>query len=117
MALLGCIADDLTSATDLALMLAREGMRTVQVNGLPEAATPVPEADALVVALKSRTVPPSDAVAWSLAALQWLRAAGAPRLDRKSVVVGKSVAVRVALGGRSIIKKKNTHRHTDHPPT
>ncbi|WP_409527066.1 four-carbon acid sugar kinase family protein [Rhizobium sp. P32RR-XVIII] len=27
--LLGAIADDLTGATDLALMLAREGMRTI----------------------------------------------------------------------------------------
>src|SRR3546814_4991522 len=79
MTLLGCIADDLTGATDLALMLAREGMRTVQVNGLPENNMLVPEVDALVVALKSRTVPASDAVDWSLAALDWLRAAGAQR--------------------------------------
>src|SRR3546814_12613732 len=28
-------------------------------------------------------------------------------IDRKSVVLGKSVSVRVDLGGRSIIKKKN----------
>src|SRR3546814_15547686 len=33
-------------------------------------------------------------------------------LDRKSVVSGKSVSVRVDLGGRSIIKKKNT-QHTN----
>ncbi|SLN65190.1 3-oxo-tetronate kinase [Oceanibacterium hippocampi] len=77
--LLGCIADDLTGATDLALMLAREGMRTVQVNGLPEACAPAPEADAIVVALKSRTVEAAEAVSWSLAALDWLRAAGARR--------------------------------------
>ena len=77
--LLGCIADDLTGATDLALMLAREGMRTVQVNGLPDAEAPVPEADAIVVALKSRTIDPAQAVDWSLAALNWLRSAGAER--------------------------------------
>ena len=34
---LGCIADDLTGATDLALMLYRGGLRTVQTIGLPEA--------------------------------------------------------------------------------
>src|SRR3546814_17381062 len=35
--------------------------------------------------------------------------AGAPALrDRKSVVSGKSVSVRVDLGGRRIIKKQNT---------
>ena len=35
------------------------------------------DADAIVVALKSRTVPAREAVEGSLAALRWLRAAGA----------------------------------------
>src|SRR3546814_13758821 len=34
---------------------------------------------------------------------------GAAVGDRKSVVEGKSVSVRVDLGGSRIIKKKNTH--------
>jgi uncharacterized protein YgbK (DUF1537 family) len=72
-ALLGCIADDFTGATDLANMLVRGGMRTVQTIGVP-ASNDVVEADALVVALKSRTIPSADAVAQSLAALDWLRA-------------------------------------------
>jgi len=80
-ALLGCIADDFTGATDLASMLVRNGMRTIQFIGVPQmgaaadAAAPG-DADALVVALKSRTAPVRDAVAQSLAALDWLRAAG-----------------------------------------
>ncbi|WP_341318572.1 3-oxo-tetronate kinase [Paraburkholderia sp. IMGN_8] len=74
-ALLGCIADDFTGATDLANMLVRGGMRTVQTIGVP-ASNEVIEADALVVALKSRTIPAADAVAQSLAALDWLRAQG-----------------------------------------
>jgi uncharacterized protein YgbK (DUF1537 family) len=74
-ALLGCIADDFTGATDLANMLVRGGMRTVQTIGLPAAGVQV-EADALVVALKSRTVPAEDAVRQSLNALEWLRAQG-----------------------------------------
>jgi uncharacterized protein YgbK (DUF1537 family) len=73
--LLGCIADDLTGATDLANMLLRGGMRTVQTIGVPRTASRI-EADALVVALKSRTIPAADAVAQSLAALEWLRAQG-----------------------------------------
>ena len=73
--LLGCIADDFTGATDLANMLVRGGMRTVQSIGVPNSDEPV-EADALVVALKSRTIPAADAVAQSLAALEWLRAQG-----------------------------------------
>jgi uncharacterized protein YgbK (DUF1537 family) len=74
-ALLGCIADDFTGATDLANMLVRGGMRTVQTIGVPEKGETI-EADALVVALKSRTIPAADAVAQSLAALDWLRAQG-----------------------------------------
>ncbi|MFM0348787.1 3-oxo-tetronate kinase [Paraburkholderia sp. RL17-347-BIC-D] len=74
-ALLGCIADDFTGATDLASMLVRGGMRTVQTIGLPAAGVQV-EADALVVALKSRTIPADDAVRQSLNALEWLRAQG-----------------------------------------
>lgn len=72
--LLGCIADDFTGATDLAGTLVREGMRTVQMIGVPSG--PPPEVDAIVVALKSRTTPAKDAIAQSLAALEWLHAAG-----------------------------------------
>jgi uncharacterized protein YgbK (DUF1537 family) len=74
-ALLGCIADDFTGATDLANMLVRGGMRTVQTIGVPASSEAI-EADALVVALKSRTIPAADALAQSLAALDWLRAQG-----------------------------------------
>jgi 3-dehydrotetronate 4-kinase len=76
MALLGCIADDFTGATDLASMLVRNGMRTVQLIGVPEASEAPPDADAVVVALKSRTIPAVDAVRQSLAALAWLQGAG-----------------------------------------
>lgn len=76
MALLGCIADDFTGATDLASMLVRQGMRAVQLIGVPAASDPVPDADAIIIALKSRTVPAGEAVRDSLAALDWLRAAG-----------------------------------------
>jgi uncharacterized protein YgbK (DUF1537 family) len=74
--LLGCIADDFTGATDLASMLASNGMRTVQSIGVPAPGDAVPDADAIVVALKSRTAPAAEAVADSLAALRWLRDAG-----------------------------------------
>ena len=70
---LGCIADDLTGATDLGVTLAREGLSVIQVNGVPDAALDIPASDAVVVALKSRTNPAPEAVAWSLASLQWLQ--------------------------------------------
>jgi uncharacterized protein YgbK (DUF1537 family) len=72
--LLGCIADDFTGATDLANNLVRAGMRVVQTIGVPAAA--VPGSDAVVVALKSRTIPAAEAVAQSLQALRWLQAQG-----------------------------------------
>ncbi len=78
--LLGCIADDLTGATDLALMLTRAGMRTVQVMGVPGPATDLDGFDAVVVALKSRTNPVDEAVAWSLASADALLARGARQL-------------------------------------
>jgi uncharacterized protein YgbK (DUF1537 family) len=78
--LLGCIADDFTGATDLANNLVRSGMRTLQTIGVPAAGVPVAaigeDVDAVVVALKSRTIPAADAVAQSLAALEWLQRAG-----------------------------------------
>lgn len=74
--ILGCIADDFTGATDLANMLVRGGMRTVQLIGVPDENTAVPEADAIVVALKSRTNPVQEAVSQSRAALKWLQSAG-----------------------------------------
>ncbi|MEI2417687.1 3-oxo-tetronate kinase [Orrella sp. JC864] len=69
---LGCIADDFTGATDVANNLVRAGMRVVQTIGVPADRTPV-QADAVVVALKSRTTPADQAVRDSLAACQWLR--------------------------------------------
>jgi uncharacterized protein YgbK (DUF1537 family) len=74
--ILGCIADDFTGATDLANTLVRHGMRSVQLIGVPDADTVLDDVDAVVVALKSRTAPVDEAVAESLAALEWLRAAG-----------------------------------------
>ena len=76
--ILGCIADDFTGATDLANTLTRRGLHTVQTIGIPKGAAP--EADAVVVALKSRTIPAADAVAQSLAACRWLKAHGARQI-------------------------------------
>ena len=78
---LGCIADDFTGGTDLANNLVRAGMRTVQAIGVPSAQDgPVPDADAVVVALKSRTAPVAQAVAEALAAARWLRQGGATQI-------------------------------------
>ena len=78
-ALLGCIADDFTGATDLANNLVRTGFRVVQTIGIPDGPLDA-EADAVVVSLKSRTIPAADAVAQSLAALAWLQSQGAGQI-------------------------------------
>lgn len=77
MALLGCIADDFTGATDLANTLVSEGMRVLQVFGVPNTDIELPRADAIIVALKSRSIPAEDAVAQSLESLKWLKTQGA----------------------------------------
>jgi len=76
---LGCIADDFTGATDLANNLVRSGMRVMQTFGVPQAALSS-DVDAVVVALKSRTLPAKEAIAQSLEALQWLQAQGAEQI-------------------------------------
>ena len=107
---LGGIADDITGATDLALMLGRNGMPVVQFIGCPAADTPWPEeAAAVIVALKSRTAPVAKAVADSLAACRWLQACGVRQFFFKycstfdSTVEGNigpvAAALREATGG------------------
>jgi 3-dehydrotetronate 4-kinase len=63
--LMGCIADDFTGGSDLASMLEKSGMRTVQTVGLREANLRLDDVDAVVIALKSRTAPVDEAVAES----------------------------------------------------
>ncbi|RYC33801.1 four-carbon acid sugar kinase family protein [Lichenibacterium minor] len=78
--LLGAVADDYTGASDLAGTLAGAGLRVVQTIGVPPDDLALPEVDAVVVALKSRSVAAGRAVALSLAADAWLRGRGAPHV-------------------------------------
>lgn len=77
---IGAIADDLTGATDLALTLSREGMRVLQIVGLPAPDLDIGGAEAVVISLKSRTNPADEAVAMSLKAAQALRGWGARQM-------------------------------------
>ncbi len=79
MSRIGCIADDLTGATDLANNFARAGLRVALFTDVPR--SPMTDAcDAIVVALKSRTLPVERAVELSLRAANWLRSSGATYL-------------------------------------
>ena len=64
---LGCIADDYTGASDLANTLTRAGLRTVQTIGVPATDLALPEVDAVVVSLKSRSIEAELAVTRSRA--------------------------------------------------
>ena len=79
MAILGVIADDFTGATDIAGMLVKNGMRTIQTIGIPAPGAIADDIDAVVVALKSRSIPAAEAVTQSLAALDALKKAGCVR--------------------------------------
>ncbi len=77
---LGCIADDYTGASDLANTLTRSGLRTVQTIGVPADDLALPEVDAVVVSLKSRSIEAGLAVSRSREAEKWLRGRGAAHL-------------------------------------
>ncbi|WP_378949108.1 3-oxo-tetronate kinase [Paracoccus sp. R86501] len=79
---IGVIADDFTGATDIAGILVAGGLTTTQMIGVPDANAQV-DADAVVISLKSRSNPVADAVADSLAALEWLRARGCGQIYQK----------------------------------
>lgn len=78
--LLGCIADDFTGASDLASFLANEGIRTLLYSGIPDEESKTEAAEAIVIALKTRTIEKSAAVDQSLAALNWLRKRNAEKI-------------------------------------
>ena len=73
--LLGVIADDFTGATDIAGFLVENGMRTVQLNGIPTGEFDT-SADAVVISLKSRSCLVDEAVTDSVIALKWLQSQG-----------------------------------------
>jgi len=110
--LLGCIGDDYTGSSDLANALTRAGLRTIQTIGVPADDLALPEADAVVVALKSRSIAPESAVAMALPAHAWLKARGARHVmfkvcstfdstDRGNIgpVMDALIAAEKALGG------------------
>src|SRR5712672_2230715 len=95
---LGCIADDFTGGTDLAGMLVKHGMRTVQMIGVPHAEPCPADVDAVVIALKSRTSPAPEAVQESLAALRWLQDARCQQFT--SNIVPRSIPPRRVTSAR-----------------
>lgn len=79
---LGVIADDLTGACDAAEAIARSGLSTIVLLGVPGDDAPA-DADCVVIALKSRTTAPAEAVAASTASAGWLLGHGAGTIYQK----------------------------------
>lgn len=82
--LIGVIADDFTGASDIANTLAKGvapegGLATAQFPGIPSGPAPA-HVEAGVISLKSRTAPIDEAVADSLAALDWLSEQGCQQI-------------------------------------
>lgn len=75
---LGCIADDLTGTIDPGGLLVRAGPDVSMRIGVPAPGTAA-QSPIEIVALKSRNMPPEEAVAQSRKALDWLRGQGAER--------------------------------------
>lgn len=110
--ILGVIADDHTGATDVASMLVRSGLRTVQIIGVPQASAGVAreEVDAVVIALKSRTIAPAEAIAQSLAALRWLQQQGVQRFYFKYCSTFDSTAKgNIGPVADALMQALNTH--------
>ena len=83
--MIGVIADDVTGATDVAAALRRAGLRTLLALGTDVAVSTAADdaeasADAVVIGLKTRSLPAAEAVAQSLDALAVLRGQGADRI-------------------------------------
>jgi 3-dehydrotetronate 4-kinase len=78
--LFGCVADDFTGATDMGALLARRGLRVALMSGVPSNNSAPANVDAIIIALKSRTIPVDEAVQQSLAAARWLKNVGAKTL-------------------------------------
>lgn len=78
--LLGCVADDFTGASDAASFLANQGLKTVLFNGIPRSPAAVRDCAAVVIALKTRSIPARQAAEETIAALNWLRSQGAEQL-------------------------------------
>ena len=94
--ILGCIADDFTGASDAASFLAKQGVKTVLYNGIPEKSSEktskrisekfagkkgeLADVQAIVIALKTRTMETKKAVAQSLEAVEWLKEHGAGQI-------------------------------------
>ncbi|MBX5132201.1 four-carbon acid sugar kinase family protein [Rhizobium lentis] len=110
---LGSIADDYTGASDLANTLTKNGLRTVQTVGIPDPSLALPDVDAVVVSLKIRSVPASEAVTAATEADRWLRQRGAGHVLYKICSTFDSTdagnigpvteALRDAAGGGSVL--------------
>ena len=120
--MIGVVADDVTGATDVAAALSERGLRTRLRFGVPSGSDDrVRGLDAIVVALKSRSIHPDEAVSQSVAAVQWLKRVGADQYYFKYCSTFDSTesgnigpvteALASALGQRMVITTPSSPAH------
>ena len=76
---LGIIGDDFTGSSDIANNLKKSGMQVSMYAGIPHSIAKDEQnhsTDAIVIALKTRTIPIENAISESLKALSWLKECG-----------------------------------------
>lgn len=81
--LLGCVGDDFTGASDAASFLRSCGLRVILCTGIPDNLTNFHDCDAIVIALKTRSVPAEEAVKDCICAFKFLLSVGAKQLYYK----------------------------------
>lgn len=80
--IIGCIADDFTGAGDVCSFLIEEGATCVLINGVPTTDSDL-DVDVIVIALKIRSVPATEAVEAVKNAVSWLEQTGVTRFFYK----------------------------------
>ena len=106
---LGVIADDFTGATDIAGFLVENGLSTLQLAGVPEHDGDLPQVDAVVISLKSRSCPADEAVRDSLAALDWLKADLEAFLQSSQACVNGEVVLETQGGRVDAVAVRSPH--------
>ena len=71
--LLGVIGDDFTGSSDIANNLKKAGMSVGMYSGVPDNKMKLNKYNAVVIALKTRTIPIKKAISESTKALEWLK--------------------------------------------
>lgn len=81
--LIGCVADDFTGASDAASFLRGSGLNVLLYTKRPDSGDQIRDCDAVVITLKTRSIPPQEAVRQYMDAFSFLDSIGTRQLYYK----------------------------------